>query len=303
MEFLVSSTKSNAALLLCAIIWGFAFVAQRVGMEYIGPFTYNGVRFALGAVSLLPLIFFLDRKNKKQPGIPAGWIKALRPGLIAGMVLFAGSSLQQVGLISTEAGKAAFITGLYMVLVPFGLLLFKKPLKRTSILASLIATAGLYFISVKSDFSISRGDLFELAGSFFWAAHILVIDSFVKKTDVLKLAFFQCITCSLLSSITALITEPVAAGGIEQALVPILYGGLCSVGIAYTLQIIGQKHAHPSHSAIILSMETVFAAIGGYFILDERLGLRAYAGCILMFAGMMLSQYSNAAKSEVGEMA
>jgi drug/metabolite transporter (DMT)-like permease len=156
-----------------------------------------------------------------------------------------------------------------------------------------LAVIGLYFLSVKEGFSIEKGDLFEVAGAFFWTFHILCIDHFIKKVDGLKLSLIQTITCSVLSMIVAFIFEEITISSLYQAIIPILYGGICSVGIAYTLQIIGQKHAKPSHAAIILSMEAVFASIGGIIILNENLGVRGYVGCALMFAGMLLSQLSN----------
>jgi drug/metabolite transporter (DMT)-like permease len=160
-----------------------------------------------------------------------------------------------------------------------------------------LAVVGLYFLSVNEDFSIAKGDLLEIVGAFFWASHILVIDYFTKKVDALELSFVQFAACSVLSMVTALIFEDIVISGLSQALVPILYGGLFSVGIAYTLQVVAQKHAKPSHAAIILSMETVFAAIGGALLLSENLGGRGYFGCALMFAGMLLTQVKNFGKS------
>lgn len=287
----MSSQKSHVLLLLAALIWGLAFVAQRVGMEYIGPFTFNGVRFALGALSLIPLMFYFDRKAGNMAQVPQIWKAAFKPGLIVGIVLFCAASLQQIGLIYTEAGKAAFVTGLYMVFVPiFSFILFKQRLAKTAILGTIMAAVGLYFLSVKSGFTIARGDLLELCGSLFWTAHILLIDAFVKRIDSLRLAFYQFVVCSALCMVAALIFETITWQGITMTAIPILYGGICSVGVAYTLQIVGQKYANPSQAAIILSMEALFAAIGGYFILNERLGGVELLGCVLMFAGMLLSQ-------------
>ncbi|UWG96090.1 DMT family transporter [Dehalobacter sp. DCM] len=287
----MSSQKSNVLLLLAALIWGLAFVAQRVGMEHIGPFTFNGVRFALGALSLLPLMVYFDRKQGKMDQVPHIWKAALKPGLIVGLVLFCAASLQQIGLIYTEAGKAAFVTGLYMVFVPIvGYVLFKQRLAKTAVLGTVMAVVGLYFLSVKTGFEIERGDLFELCGSLFWTAHILIIDAYVKRIDALRLAFYQFIVCSVLCMAAAVIFETITWQGITLTAVPILYGGICSVGVAYTLQIVGQKYAKPSQAAIVLSMETLFAGIGGYFILNERLGSVELLGCVLMFAGMLLSQ-------------
>lgn len=284
----MSALKSNMLLLLAAAIWGVAFVAQRVGMEHVGPFTFNGVRFALGSLSLLPLIFYYRSKPKQVTGTAPQSV--LWAGFLAGLILFTAASLQQIGLIYTTAGKAAFITCLYIVLVPILGIFLKQYVSMITWLSSVLAVIGLYLLCVKESFSISYGDLLQLAGAFFWAVHILVIDHFAGRVDVLKLSFFQFVTCAILSITTAFLFETVTIEGINQALIPILYGGICSVGIAYTLQVVGQKYSPPSHAAIILSMETVFATIGGFLILDERLGLQELLGCALMLSGMLLTQ-------------
>lgn len=286
--------KYNLLLLLAAAIWGFAFVAQRVGMDFIGPFMFNGIRFALGSLSLLPLIFFYKGDKPVRPSR----LKAWQAGCLAGGILFMGASLQQVGLLYTTAGKAAFITCLYIVLVPLIGIFFKQRIGRAAWLGSALAMIGLYFLCVKEDFTMAYGDLFELAGALFWSAHILVIDRFSEEVDTLKLAFFQFVTCSVLSLITALLWETVTLNGIIGAGIPILYGGIFSVGVAYTLQIAGQKNSSPSHAAIILSMETVFAALGGYLLLDEFLGRQEFLGCVLMMAGMLLSQMGSLRSSK-----
>ncbi|BBB90283.1 MAG TPA: DMT family transporter [Methylomusa anaerophila] len=295
----MSIFKSNLLLLLAAAIWGFAFVAQRVGMEHIGPFAFNGVRFALGSLSLVPLILYCDNKSQD---VSRHWRNSLPAGLLAGLVLFLGASLQQIGLVYTTAGKAAFITCLYIVLVPIFGIFLKHQAGMSTWLGSLLAVAGLYFLSIKESFSIAYGDLLELTGALFWSFHILIIDHFSRKVDVLKLACLQCITCSLLSLGTAMLFETITAASLSQALIPILYGGICSVGIAYTLQIVGQKHAPPSHAAIILSMETVFAVLGGFLLLDERLGLQEIAGCGLMLTGMLLSQLQSLKPAASGKL-
>lgn len=290
--------KSNVLLLLAASIWGFAFVAQRVGAKYVGPFTFNGVRFALGSISLIPLILFYSNNSQDNKG--EGWdIKStIWAGLIAGLVLFLAASLQQIGIIDTTAGKAGFITGLYIVIVPILGILLKKHVNISTWFGALIATVGLYLLCITDRFSISYFDLLEVVGAFFWAIHILLIDYFSRKVDVLKLAFVQFVTCSTLSLATAFLVEKISINSLQQAIIPILYGGICSVGIAYTLQIAGQKNAQPSHAAIILSMETVVAAIGGWLILNEKLGVQGIIGCMLMFSGMILSQLQNLQKNK-----
>jgi len=286
------TVKSDLLLLLAAAIWGFAFVAQRIGMDYIGPFTFNGIRFALGALSLLPLAFF----NRRQPLATARTAFKSRAaflygGLLAGTVLFAGASLQQVGLIYTTAGKAGFITGLYVVIVPILGLLGKQQTDAGTWLGALLAVWGLYLLSIKSaSFSISAGDSLEIIGAVFWAVHVIVIGWLSPRTDTVRLAITQFAVCSLLSLVTAFVIETVSLDAIRQAAIPILYGGLLSVGVAYTLQVVVQRRAHASHAAIILSLEAAFAALGGWVILNETLSLRAGAGCALMMTGMLLSQ-------------
>jgi len=294
--------KSNILLLLAATIWGFAFVAQRVGMEYIGAFTFNGVRFALGSLSLIPLMFYFNNiKSKRNKSLELS--NVFIPGILAGLLLFLGSSFQQVGLIGTTAGKAGFITGLYIVIVPICGIFLKQYISINSWIGAIIAVVGLYLLCVTGDFTISFSDLLELAGAFFFAFHILLIDYYSQKVDTLKLAFFQFFICAVLSMIVAVLCEKISLDAIVKAAVPILYGGVCSVGVAYTLQIMGQKDAQPSHAAIILSMESVFASIGGFIILNEHLGIKGFFGCTLMLVGMLLSQLKilnkNTAKVDV----
>lgn len=292
--------RSVLILLLTAAIWGFAFVAQRVGMQHVGAFTFNGVRFALGSISLLPVIYFFGRKNKDDQTEEADTKTTFKSGIIAGSVLFIAASLQQIGLIYTTAGKAGFITSLYIVLVPIIGILFKQKTHMKTWIGALTAAVGLYFLSINESFTIEFGDLLVLIGAIFWACHILVIDKFVKNVDAIKLSSIQFATCSVFSLITAFLYEDVNLLGISNALVPILYGGIMSAGVAYTLQAVGQKYAKPSHAAIALSMESVFAAIGGLLLLNEIMPLRGYFGCTLMFLGMLIAQSENfgSAKTE-----
>ncbi|WP_326907630.1 DMT family transporter [Sedimentibacter sp. MB31-C6] len=294
--------KSVLMLLLTAAIWGFAFVAQRVGMQHVGAFTFNGIRFALGSLSLLPVIYFFDKKskennpekNKEKENVKL----TIKSGIVAGSVLFIAASLQQVGLIYTTAGKAGFITSLYIVLVPILGIFLKQKTHFTTWIGALTAVIGLYFLSVNESFTIEFGDLLEIIGAFFWAAHIQLIDKYVKNIDAVKLSSVQFASCAILSIITAFIFEDINFSGITNAAIPILYGGIMSAGVAYTLQAIGQKHAKPSHAAIALSMEALFAAIGGIWLLSERLPLRGYVGCALMLTGMLIAQSENLKNSK-----
>lgn len=295
--------RSVFILLLTAAIWGFAFVAQRVGMQHVGAFTFNGVRFALGSLSLLPVIYFFSKKSKEEnkEKEEADIKTTIKSGAIAGMVLFIAASLQQIGLIYTTAGKAGFITSLYIVLVPILGIFLKQKTHITTWIGAFIAVAGLYFLSINESLTIEFGDFLEIIGAFFWAIHIQLIDKFVKNVNAIKLSSVQFATCSIFSLITAFIIEDVNVVGISNALIPILYGGIMSAGVAYTLQAVGQKYAKPSHAAIALSMEAVFAAIGGILLLSESLPLKGYLGCALMMAGMLVTQTENFGKSNASK--
>lgn len=287
--------KANVLLLLTAAIWGFSFVAQRVGSEHLGAFTFNGIRFAIGSISLLPLILFLSRKKAKNVQEDVNTIEAdrketFKAGLIAGIVLFIAAALQQIGMASTTAGKGGFITGIYMVIVPvLGLFLKQKTNKNTWI-GIVLAIIGLYLLTITDGLSIGKGDLLVLMSSFLWATHILIIDNFTKKIDPLKLSSIQFATCSILSLVVAFGFETITAAGIKGALMAILYGGLLSVGVAYTLQVVAQKDAKPTHAAILLSMESVFGVIGGALFLEESLNGRGLIGCVLIFVAIIISQ-------------
>lgn len=294
---------ANLLLLLTAAIWGFAFVAQRIGSQFVGAFTFNGIRFALGALSLIPLIIYFDKKKKSQSSddseskIEVSAKKTIISGIVVGMVLYAGATLQQVGLIYTTAGKASFITGLYMVFVPLMGIFLKQKIGKNSWIGVALAVVGLYLLSVNEDFSMGYGDILEVIGAIFWAIHILTIDNFAKKIDPLKLSCIQFATCSFLSLVTALLFEQITMSGISKALIPILYGGLLSVGVAYTLQVVAQKNAKPSHAAIILSMESVFGAIGGALLLSESMSSRGYIGCALILGGILVSQIKSSTEN------
>lgn len=283
--------KSDLLFLLSATIWGFAFVAQRMGMDYVGPFTFNGIRFLLGAIVLVPFIYNKRRKRFQDGGGGSNTSKTvIAYGCLAGLALFGGASLQQVGLMYTTAGKAGFITGLYVVIVPIMGLIWGQRTNAGTWGGALLAVVGMYLLSVNEDLTIAPGDLLELLGAVLWAAHIHLIGWISPKTDSLQLAFVQFMACALASLVTAVATETAGAADILAAALPILYGGVLSVGVAYTLQVVAQRHAHPAHAAILLSLEAVFAAVGGWLILDEVMAGRAMVGCLLMFSGMLVSQ-------------
>ncbi len=284
--------KADTLLLLTAAIWGFAFVAQRVGMEHIGPFLFNAIRFALGSLSLLPLIYLGmgNGRSESTPPIPISKGARIAGSLLAGSVLFGGASLQQIGIVYTTAGKAGFITGLYVILVPIIGLKWGRKASTGTWIGALLAVTGLYLLSVTETFTIDKGDFLVLMSAFMWAAHVLWISWLSPRMNPLILASSQFAICSIFSLLAASALEPIILGSILAAAVPILYGGLCSVGIAYTLQVVAQRDAHPAHASILLSMEGAFAVLGGWLILNETLSLRGLAGCGFMLAGMVLSQ-------------
>jgi drug/metabolite transporter (DMT)-like permease len=285
--------KYDALLLLAAFIWGLAFVAQRAGMAHVGPFTFNAIRFALGVLVLLPLAAWRRRARagRAEPAPPAAPRRALLVGGgLTGLALFLGASLQQAGLVYTTAGKAGFITGLYVVFVPLLGLLWRRVPSWHGWLGALLAAAGLYLLSITGRLALARGDALVLAGAFVWALHVLLIGRYAGALGPLRLAAIQYAICSLLSMIVAAAVETITLSGLRGAALPILYGGLISVGLAYTLQVIAQRRAPPAHAAIILSLEAVFAAAGGWAILGEGLSRRALAGGALMLAGAVLSQ-------------
>jgi drug/metabolite transporter (DMT)-like permease len=274
-------------LWITAAIWGFAFVAQRAGMEFIGPFTFNGIRFLLGSASLLPLIFWMKYKQVNPPEKQKNIIKG---GLLAGVVLFVGASLQQAGMVYTEAGKAGFITGFYVILVPLIGVFIGQHITKLLWAGAFIALAGLYFLTINGPFVLQKGDMLILLSAFFWAVHVQLINKLVDTHAALPLSAFQFAVCGILSLVSGFIFETITLESILQATWPLLYGGLMSVGIAYTMQVVAQQHVHPAYASIILSFETVFAVIGGWLLLNEVLSIRSLAGCLLMLAGIMIVQ-------------
>mgnify|MGYP001328527834 CR=1 FL=1 len=296
------SFASELILLLTAALWGFAFVAQRVGMEYMGPLTYNGIRFVLGGASLLPLIYLRRRLDRTRGpaertgvgaipgGTPGGFRELLVPSLSGGLIITVAANLQQWSMKFITAGKAGFITGLYVVLVPVAGMFLRRKTPVLAWIGCAAAAGGLYFLSVTENITIARGDLIVLASTFFWTGHILFLDTFAKRVDPVELSAGQFLVCGVLTSAGALVFETPAWQGIRSATVPLLYGGLVSIGIAYTLQAVAQRKAHPARAAVVMSLETVFAAVGGALLLSERLSGREFLGCALMFAGMLIAQ-------------
>ncbi len=281
-------TPSHLLLVGVAAIWGFAFVAQSTGMEHLGPHSFNAARFLFGALSLVPLWFVMRHKSPSR--IPHGktlWLG----GVVAGTILFAGFSFQQIGLLHTTAGNAGFITGMYIVMVPIVAMLLGQSSSPQTWAGVVLALIGLYSLSIGPDFTINQGDLLELIGALFWTAHVLLIGWLSRKVDAVSLAISQFAVAAVLATIAAALYETPTLMGYEAALLPLLYAGIASSGIAFTLQIIAQRKVEPSVTALILSTEAVFAVIGGWWLLDETLGAKQLLGCGLMLAGMLVSQW------------
>jgi drug/metabolite transporter (DMT)-like permease len=290
--------KSDLLLLLAAFFWGTTFVAQRLGMEYVGPMTYNALRFAVGALTLLPVILAFRRKVDWGLSHQAGYRFLLGGGILAGLALFGGASMQQIGLLYTTAGKAGFITSLYVVLVPIAGIFLGQRCGWAVWLGAGLAVAGLYLLSITESFTIARGDLLILIGAFFWTIHVLLIGYLAQRANPLHIACIQFIACSILSLLAAvsitghfgLESETITLPALRAATLPILYAGIFSAGVAFTLQVVCQRISPPAHAAIVMSLETVFAALSGYLILHERLTPRDLSGCILMFTGLIVVQ-------------
>ena len=284
--------KNAAILMLTAFIWGTAFVAQSVGMDYLGPFTFNGVRSLIGAAAHLPCIWLLQILNKKEGTVKEeGSRKDLIIGGIAcGLLLFAASSLQQIGIQYTSAGKAGFITAFYIVIVPvLGIFLHKKIGWKVWI-AVLLALAGLYFLCITEKFTIGKGDIFIFLCALVFSLHIMVIDHFSPMVDGVKMSCIQFLVCGIVSIPFMVLTETPRLDAMLAGWFPLVYAGVFSCGVAYTLQIVGQKNVNPAIASLILSLESCFSVLAGWMILGERLSVRESAGCILMFAAIILAQ-------------
>lgn len=304
--------KYNFLLMLAALIWGSAFVAQSVGMDYLGPFTFNSVRSFMGSLVLLPVIWFMDRQKKdgaKGDGQGALGKSAevkqqekktlLLGGLCCGVILTVSTSLQQIGLVYTTAGKAGFITALYILIVPLlGLFLGRRVGGKTW-LGVALAVIGMYLLCIKEGFSISYGDFMVLLCAFVFSLHILTVDYFSPKVDGVRLSCIQFFVCGCLCAVPMMLFEHPEIYQILQAWLPLIYAGVLSSGVAYTLQIITQKHLNPTVASLLMSLESVFAALTGWLILNERLSPKELLGCVLVFAAIILAQLPENKKREV----
>lgn len=335
-----TSWKSPMLLLLTAVIWGVAFVAQSVGMEYVGGFTFNCTRNMIGGLVLLPCIAFLDRirtgknsgnsesESRKSSGenqklsesrkncgedqklsgsrescseeqqlsgsrekCAGGWDKTLwLGGICCGLALFIASNLQQFGIKYTTVGKAGFITAMYIIIVPVMGIFLKKTVGTKVWISVVLGVIGLYLLCITEGFSLGFGDILVLLCAICFAVHILIIDYFSPKVDGVRMSCIQFFTCGILSGIGMLLFEEPSIGAICQAWLPILYAGALSCGVAYTLQIIGQRDTDPTVASLILSLESVISVLAGWVLLGQKLSVRELSGCVLMFAAIILAQ-------------
>ena len=281
--------KSNALLLLAALIWGVAFVAQSDAMNYVGAFTFNGARFVLGALALAPLAWYKQKKLTRQERAD-GRRPLLTGALWCGLTLGIASGLQQHGLIETSAGKAGFLTALYVVLVPLIGLLFKRKVPFTVWIGAVIAVAGMYLLCIDEKLTLNRGDALILMCALVFAVQMVLVDHYAPKVDGITLACLEFAVAGVGNMIPALIVEHNHIPSLMAAWLPLLYTGLLSSGVAYTLQILGQRHANAAVASLILSLESVFAALSGWLFLHETLLPREAIGSVLMLAAVILAQ-------------
>ena len=287
-------------LLLAALIWGVAFVAQSVGMDYMGPFTFNGARFLMGSAVLVPVILFrrkkadpaggrqvrTDRSGAKENAGKA----ALMGGVCCGLALCPAALFQQFGILYTTVGKAGFITTLYIILVPLAGIFMKKTPSSRIWTGAVLAAFGFYLLCIKEGFSLSRGDALVFIGSVLFPVRILVIDHFSPKADGVELSCIQFLTAGVISSVLAFVFEKPELSALAEGIIPLAYAGILSSGVAYTLQVIGQRDTDPAVASLLLSMESVFSVLAGWMLLGQALSARELMGCALVFGAVILVQ-------------
>lgn len=289
MEQKKTFIQSSLMLFLAAVIWGVAFVAQSVGMDYMGPLTFNGARFLIGGAVLLPLIWYRDKKGGEACSA-CSKKELLTGGICCGLALCAASLLQQYGIMYTTVGKAGFITTLYIIIVPVCGIFLHKKIGAKIWAAAVTAVIGMYLLCISGGFSLSRGDSLVLMCAFVFSLHILVVDHFSPKMDSVKLSCIQFLTSGVICTAGALFLEKPSMGALAAGWMPVLYAGVLSCGVAYTLQVVGQKKVEPTVTSLILSMESVVSVLAGWLLLEQKLSARELAGCALVFAAVILVQ-------------
>ena len=306
-----SRGMNNFLLALTAFIWGGAFVAQSVGMDYLGPFTFNSIRSLMGGIVLIPVIFAMRRIGRKRTGqeqtghtgsgtdgTAAENRSLLIGGICCGVALAVGSSLQQIGLMYTSAGKAGFITALYILIVPVMSLALGKRAGIKVWIGVALAVVGMYFLCITDGFSIAKGDACVFLCAIAFSVHILVIDYFAPKVDGVSLSCIQFIVCGILCAVPMLVSEQPQTGQILDAWLPLTYAGVSSCGVAYTLQVVAQKNTDPTVASLLLSLESVFSVITGWIVLGEHLSRREMFGCALVFTAVILAQLPSGRETE-----
>ena len=281
--------KGNLLLLTAAFIWGVTFVTQMMGMDELGPFTYAMSRYFLAVLFMAGLYLATNASRNRQKdngSYDAGW----KAGLIAGSFMLVATSMQQIAMVYTTAGKTAFITALYIIIVPLGAMLLGKKIHGENWLGALLALLGLYLLSIQGEVSLNFGDVIVIVSSFFWAGQILYIDRKAALVDVIELSTAQMFMCFAGSTLGTILFEDINFAPIVRAWFPIFFGGVMSGGIAFTLQIVGQRYAEPGQAAIIMSFEAVFGALASFIVLGEVMTSAQIFGCVLMFAGVIVTQ-------------
>ena len=291
--------QGNLMLLLAALIWGVAFVFQSVGMAYVGPFTFQFVRFLLGGLVLLPVVWCMDRKSGLRGGYVSRWLdkKLLLTGLICGIFLFLANTMQQISLLYTSAGKAGFLTAMYIVLVPVMGLLFRRKVPARVWCGVVLAAAGLYLLSLGGQGQINKGDLYALTGAVAFACQMTAVDHLASGLDGVRLSCLQIFVCAILSGAAMLLREQPSLPAVASCWLPICYTGILSLAVGYTLQILSQQRTSTAVAALIMSTESVFAALAGWLVLQERLKVPELAGCALILTALILSQLPAKQKS------
>lgn len=284
------SLKSSLLLFLAAFIWGVAFVAQSVGMDYMGPLTFNGARFLMGSLVLLPFVLVRRKQNKKTGKEPASLKTTIVGGVCCGLALCSAALFQQYGIMYTTVGKAGFITTLYIILVPFFGIFLKKRIPGKVWIGAVIAAAGMYLLCMSERLALSRGDTLVFICAILFSVHILVIDHFSPMADGVELSCIQFLTAGIIGSMGAILFEQPTLQCLIDGIIPLAYAGILSSGVAYTLQVIGQKDMDPTVASLILSMESVFSALAGWMILHQKLSGRELFGCVLVFMAVILVQ-------------
>ena len=282
--------RGTIMILLASFFWGTTFVAQMTGMDNLGPFSYAASRFTLGFIFLL-IVWLTQTKNRQREKRAGKYHSGFIAGVGSGLFMFIASSLQQISMLYTTAGKAAFITCLYIVFVPLGAVILGKLIRIENWLGAFLALFGLYLLAIHEDFTFQVGDAILFVSSFFWTAQILFIDRFASKVDALELSVSQIFVCMVLSFFAMLILESPKMDAITDAWLPIFYGGIMSAGVAFTLQVFGQKYAEPAAAAILMSFESIFGAVSSWIILGEIMSEREIFGCVLMFIGVIVTQF------------